>query len=189
MKHKAELTIECDLNTAPSTFLLRWNPAISSYTMERLDNDIEFYASQFSPYNEEWAEEDDFDWSVYEWKKAQKGDRFFMVRVGEGKTGIFAAGYFTSDPYKSDDWSGKGREVYYMRMGFEAIFHPERTDIITIEELQRELPDINWEKGHSGELLTPNDAARLEQIWEEHLEKHMDDFKPRAVLNKSYYID
>lgn len=183
MKFKASIRIEKDINAPLNTFLLRWNPAISSYTMERFDDDMDFYA-----HNKCW-DDNDFDWSVYEWEKAEEGDRFFMMRVGEGRTGIFAAGYFTSDPYKSDDWSGKGREVYYMRMCFEAIFHPERTDIITIEELQRELPDINWEKGHSGELLTPNDAARLEQIWEEHLEKHMDDFKPRAVLNKSYYID
>ena len=43
-------------------------------------------------------------------------DEFFMVRVGEGNTGLFAAGRFTSEPFKDEDWSGKGREVYYMQM-------------------------------------------------------------------------
>ena len=30
---------------------------------------------------------DYFNWSVWEHEKAKCGDRFFLVRVGEGKTG------------------------------------------------------------------------------------------------------
>ena len=114
-----ELNIKLSINKRPeylhNTFILRWNPAISSYTMGRLDSDMEEWAGGY------WS--DDFDWSIHEWQSAHKGDRFFMLRVGEGNTGLFAAGRFTTEPYKSDDWSGKGREVYYMGMEFETIFH------------------------------------------------------------------
>ena len=129
---------------------------------------------------------DDFNWSVHEWEKAQDGDRFFMLRVGEGKTGIFAAGHFISDPFKGEDWYGKGREVYYMTMEFDALFHPERTEIITTEELQRALPNIDWEKGHSGELITTEDAECLNKMWNEHIKKHAEAFRPRAVMNTKY---
>ena len=93
-----ELDIKLSINkrgdAQHNTFLLRWNPAISSYTMERLDNDMNEWAEGY------WA--DDFDWSVHEWQRARKGDRFFMVRVGEGNTGLFAAGRFTSNPTLGD---------------------------------------------------------------------------------------
>ena len=146
--------------------------------MEQFDSDMEDYA-----HYEYW---DDFNWSVHEWEKAQDGDRFFMLRVGEGKTGIFAAGHFISDPFKGKDWSGKGREVYYMTMEFDALFHPERTEIITTEELQRALPNIDWEKGHSGELITTEDAECLNKMWNEHIKKHAEAFRPRAVMNTKY---
>lgn len=162
-----------------NTFLLKWNPAISSYTLGRLDDDISEWALN------NWCN-DDFDWSVHEWQKAHKGDRFFMVRVGEGNTGIFAAGRFISDPYKGEDWSGKGREIYYMRMEFEAVFHPERSEIITTSELEQELPHLDWQKGHSGLLLNKEDAVRLELMWRDFVGRNKSMLLPRAAKNYDY---
>lgn len=161
-----------------NTFLLKWNPAISSYTMERLDNDMAEWADGY------WS--DDFDWSIFEWQKAHKGDRFFMVRVGEGNTGIFAAGRFTSEPFKGEDWSGRGREVYYMQMEFEAVFHPERAEIITTAELEREFPHLDWHKDHSGELLEKDVAEHLELMWRDFIGQNKTIFLPRAVKNEDY---
>ena len=177
-----ELDIKLSINKkhefSHNTFILKWNPAISSYTMERLDNDMAEWAEGY------WS--DDFDWSVYEWQKARKGDRFFMVRVGEGNTGVFAAGRFTSDPFKDEDWSGKGREVYYMQMEFETVFHPERAEIITTEELERELPHLDWRKGHSGQMLDAESAERLELMWRDYVGRNKSLYLPRAVKNDSY---
>ena len=177
-----ELDIKLSINkrrdSQHNTFLLRWNPAISSYTMDRLNDDMEEWSNGY------W--DDDFDWSVYEWQKARCGDRFFMVRVGEGKTGIFAAGRFTSNPLQGEDWAGKGRAVYYMQMEFEAVFHPERADIIPTEELMRELPAIDWQKGHSGELVDSETADRLELMWRDHIGRNKSIYLPRAVKNEDY---
>ena len=178
MEINIKLSINKKIESQHNTFLLKWNPAISSYTMERLDNDMT-----------EWADgwwDNDFDWSVYEWQMAHKGDRFFMVRVGDGNTGIFAAGRFTSEPYKNDDWAGKGREVYYMQMEFEAVFHPERSEIISTEELECELPHLDWRKGHSGQLLTKEDAVRLELMWRDFVGRNKSMLLPRAIKNDNY---
>lgn len=179
MELNIKLSIEKRKDYARNTFILRWNPAISSYTMARLDSDMEDWAKGY------WNE-DDFDWSIYEWQKAHRGDRFFMVRVGDGNTGIMAAGRFTSEPYKGEDWSGKGREVYYMQMEFEAVFHPERADIIGTEELERELPDIDWRKGHSGQMLNKESAERLELMWRDYIGRNKALYMPRAVKNIYY---
>lgn len=163
---------------AHNTFLLRWNPTLSTYTMERLDSDMVDWAENYWP--------DDFNWSIHEWQQAKEGDRFFMVRVGEGATGVFAAGRFTSDPYVGEDWSGKGREVYYMQMEFEAVFHPERAEIITTAELEAELPHIDWQEGHSGQLLDSESAERLELMWRDFVGRNKSLYLPRAVKNESY---
>jgi hypothetical protein len=177
-----ELDIKLSINkrkdSQHNTFLLRWNPLISSYTMDRLDNDMEDWSKGY------W--DCDFDWSVYEWQKARKGDRFFMARVGEGNTGVFAAGRFTSNPIKGDDWAGKGRDVYYMQMEFEAVFHPERTDIVPTSELMLELPAIDWQKGHSGELVDNETADKLELMWRDHIGHNKSIYLPRAVKNEDY---
>ena len=57
------------------TFILFWNPAISSYTLEQVQHDLA-----------NWTHVK--NWSVWRHKDAHKGDRFFMVRCGEGKTGM-----------------------------------------------------------------------------------------------------
>lgn len=178
MELEIKLSINKRRDYSHNTFLLRWNPAISSYTMARLDSDMEEWAEGY------WGEE--FDWSICEWQEAHKGDRFFMVRVGEGNTGLFAAGRFTSEPYKGEDWSGKGRETYYMRMEFEAVFHPERTAIISTEELECELPHLDWQSGHSGQMLDKEDATKLELMWRDFVGQNKVIFLPRAVKNEYY---
>ena len=178
MKFSFSLSINKKEESSHNTFLLRWNPAISSYSMKRLDEDIEEWADGF------WS--DDFDWSVHEWERAKEGDKFFLARVGEGNTGIFAAGRFTSNPYEGEDWSGKGRKTYYMRMEFEAVFHPERTDLVTTKALERELPNIDWQKGHSGEMVDSETADRLELMWRDHIWRNKTVYLPRAAKNEDY---
>ena len=52
-----------------ATFILFWNPAISSY---KLDEYRRFLAERPHSY--------DFNWSIWEYEKAREGDRFYMVR-------------------------------------------------------------------------------------------------------------
>ncbi|MBO6253116.1 MAG: hypothetical protein ILA03_00040 [Bacteroidaceae bacterium] len=141
------------------TFILMWRPSISSYKMEDLEHELREYPDVW------------YNWSVWEHEKAHEEDRFFMVRVGEGKTGVVMSGYFSSDPYEDEDWSGKGRQTFYMDMQPDYIFHPENTDILTTEQLTAAIPDFNWTGGHSGRMLTDEQAEQLEDLWEDFLSK------------------
>ena len=51
----------------------------------------------------------DMNWSVYEYQNAHLLDRYFMVRVGSGNTGVVMCGYFPSEPYCAEDRAGRGR--------------------------------------------------------------------------------
>lgn len=140
-----------------NTFILMWRPAISSYKMENLEEEMGYF------------EDADFNWSVWEHDKAHEGDRFFLVRVGEGKTGVVMSGYFTSEPYEGEDWSGKGRQTFYMDFRPDHVFHPDNAPLLSTEQLTAAIPDFDWAGGHSGRMLTEAQAAKLEDVWDEHL--------------------
>lgn len=74
-----------------NTFILKWNPVISSYGMDRLNEDFYFGKKKILEDENPWG----FDWSVWNYEKAHEGDRFFMLKVGEGENnGIVMSGIF-----------------------------------------------------------------------------------------------
>ena len=117
-----------------------------------------------------------FNWSVYEWEQAKMGDRFYMIRVGEGNTGVVMSGIFTSQPYADEDWNPNRnkRKIYYMDMKPNFIVNPETQPIITTQELLEAIPDFEWRKGHSGQLLTPEQAQKLECLFSKYIQKMLD---------------
>ncbi len=143
-----------------NTVILMWNPAISSVKLGEHCESIENFESEY------------YNWSVWEHEKAKCGDRFFLVRVGEGKTGIVMSGIFDSQPYMDTDWSGRGRLTYYMDMLPNVILNPEEAPMITTEQLSEAIPSFVWTGGHSGQILDKEDAAKLEIMWKDFLVKN-----------------
>lgn len=137
------------------TFILRWNPDISSTKLEDLQHAARKFPDGFGS-----------DWSVYDWQHARKGDRFYMERVGDpDHTGIVFAGEFTSDPYADEDWRqgshAARRYCDYSCYGFRKDMEP----VIPLSRLQEAIPEVEWTHGHSGELLNPETAWKLDQLW------------------------
>ena len=153
-----------------STFILFWNPAISSYTMEQMQNDLA-----------NWTHVK--NWSVWRHRDAHKGHRFFMVRCGEGYTGICMSGHFDSEPYRGVDWSGRRRVVYYMDLLVDTVIDPEFLPILTTEELQKQIPSFDWTGGHSGRLLSEKKAEKLEKIWTDFIEQNKRIFGKLSLRN------
>jgi hypothetical protein len=152
------------------TFILFWNPAISSYKLDDFQRELEEMTEGYNNMN----------WSIWEHDKAHVGDRFFMVRCGEGKTGVCMSGYFSSDPYEGEDWSGRGRKTYYMDLEPDVMIHPEYLPILTTMELMNEIPTFDWTGGHSGRFLDEKSADKLECLWKEFLERNEDTLKIRT---------
>jgi hypothetical protein len=88
-----------------------------------------------------------------------------MLRTDDDKAGIVFHGIFTSEPYPGEDWAGKGKQRYYMDMDcFDGVPADEQSPI-SIEELEKAIPGIDWRRGHSGELLSSEDADKLNELW------------------------
>jgi hypothetical protein len=144
------------------TFIMRWNTDISNYTLSEFEDAMEdFFDEGFY-----------YDWSIWDYQKAHIGDKFYMIRTGEGANGVVMRGTIIGTPYPDEDWSGKGRKVYYIRMNLTNMIHPERTPLLlTTDELTEAIPDFNWKEGHSGEILSNTQADKLEDVWKDYIER------------------
>lgn len=140
---------------SPRTFILKWNPAISSFKADDYRHALEDFPNGF-----------EMNWSVWEWEAAHQGDDFYMLAVGDGPRGIMFCGKFLSEPYEDGDWSGRGRTTYYVDI---ACYDATELDNpgLTVDTLEAAIPDFDWRKGHSGALLTPEQASILHDLWEE----------------------
>ena len=139
------------------TFILEWNPAISNYKDEYFKADIGC------------LEFGDFYWSVWEHDKARSGDNFYLIRCGEAPTGIVMRGFFTSAPYRGQDWSGRGREVYYMNLRPTFMVCPDHPKgILSTGLLEKAMPDFEWNGGHSGRELPGTYRKILDELWNDY---------------------
>lgn len=162
-----------------STVVLMWNPAISGFKIEEFRDCIKSMRNhdedEMSFITDEDVFQDDslpINWSIWDYKNVHYGDRFFMVRVGEGQTGIVMAGTITSKPYKGKDWSGNGRKVYYSDLFCDCIVDTEVAPHISTEQLMEAMPEFDWTGGHSGRVLSDALAAKLEKLWAEYYYKY-----------------
>lgn len=135
------------------TYIMRWNPGISSSKIEDFREALKKWPNGFCG-----------DWSIYDWEDAHEGDEYYMVRVGDGPNGVVHVGHFLREPYEGNDWAGTAKKRHYVDISIEHPCDPDEP-MISIENLQSVLPEIEWRRGHSGELLTEEQAERLHKVF------------------------
>ena len=155
--------------------ILTWNPNISSFKMD----DYLEGMKNFTMFR--------LNWSVWEHEKIHQYDKFLMLRVGGDQTGIVMSGMILSDPYKGKDWSGKGREVYYVDLKPLVMVHPDMGLQMSAEELSDTFPNFEWTGGHSGRVMSKEDSVKLLNLWESHQDKHLDEFKDSHLAQRDDY--
>jgi hypothetical protein len=160
-----------------ATFILKWNPAISSFTSE-----------DFALFRKQLPRNRDLDWSVWDYKKVKEGDDFYLLKVGEGANGIVMKGHFSSGAWEGDDWSGKGRETYYCWLNVDYFVDDENKPMLTSEQLEEAIPDFDWRKGHSGLKLLKKQSSVLEKCFENYLGENPD-FVKRMEYDKLRIFD
>lgn len=159
-----------------ATYILFWNPDISSYTKDRFLDDFS-------------KREGVGNWSFYEHNKVKDGDNFFMVKCGEGKTGIVMRGKIISWCYRGRDWSPKDRQnIYYADIDTGVCFNPwSDVPLLAPDILTEAIPDFNWHGGHSGRLLSIADANKLEKLWAEYIDCCQTAFCNKKAWHNDYY--
>ena len=149
-------------NNFRKTFIMRWNTDISNYKLCEFEEAMDDFADDFFYY----------EWSIWDYQKVHWGDKFYMIRTGKGKHGVVMRGTIIGMPYPDEDWSGKGRRVYYVRMRLSHMIHPEKALLLlTTDDLGKAIPEFNWEEGHSGIILGDAMAKQLDDLWHDYVEK------------------
>ena len=139
------------------TYILKWNPAISSLKMEDYRNACKKCPDGFEA-----------SWDIFEYKDVKVNDFFYMVRVGKGNTGVVWKGLIISKPYEDDDWAGdNGKKRMYVKIAVYDFSKPYKKPFISTKELKEAIPDFDWEKGHSGILLNKEQTDNLDKLWDE----------------------
>ena len=137
------------------TYLMRWNPSISSFTEKNFEECVANMKNGMFF----------MDWSIREWEEACRGDFFYMMRVGDDKAGIVFNGQFLSDPYVGDDWGGSPKRRLYVDMVCMNPVKPGTEPLLSLNTLQKTLPQIDWANGPSGVLLPKELEGALDSLW------------------------
>ena len=127
----------------------------------------------------------DMNWAVWDWQQAHKGDRFFMLRCGSpnpADDGVIQSGRFTSEPWRDEDWSGRGRDVHYMNIEFNVVLNTMKCPVLSSEKLDLRIPNFDWHGGHSGRILDEFSANMLDSLWNQHVDALVADSKTRRYV-------
>ena len=148
------------------TIILFWNPEIS---------DVSVTAFRMG-----MKHEDRTTWEVYCHDRAEVGDLVYLVRCDKPTGGIVMRGIIASKPERGPHRYNEGCHSWYADIAVTHVLNPLTAPLITVEQLQREIPGFKWDGGHSGRVLRVGWAKRLNAIWENYLSSNPTLFKGRT---------
>jgi 5-methylcytosine-specific restriction protein A len=146
------------------------------------DNHRKTFLLAWNPKRWRWANIDDmsakvnndeiiFDrWSSGVSKQARKGDRFFLIRLGEEPRGIFASGIIEEDSFEDLHWdeekASAGETTNYVSIRYDTLINPETEPILSREVLNSSnLSEMHWDTQMSGIQIPDQISQELENVW------------------------
>lgn len=144
-------------------FILRWNPAVSSFT-----------DPTFREGFERLREEGDArtNWSLRDGADVRPGDWALFARVGgvdPATDGIAGLCRFLSPAYDGASWRGDGSTLQYADIDILLFNDPALSGLFGAAELDAAFPSVDWHGGPSGILVDPATAEALALHIADHL--------------------
>lgn len=137
-------------------FVLRWNPSISSFSVADFEDEFSQLQGK-KPFDRAHP----LDWNVWDWKDVMHRDLFVMMMVGQKHNGIVWGGFFDGYPYQYEDKDGNPLKSVFFKTDAMYMHRIEHTNILSAEKLMEAIPEVDWLHGHSGELLSVENAEKL----------------------------
>jgi 5-methylcytosine-specific restriction protein A len=145
-----------------------------------IDKDISTFLFAWNPKRWDWADlQESIDhlenvgyvekrWSCGNSKNIKKGDRIFLIRLGEEPRGIMGSGYAKSSYYCAPHWDKtQGKNTNYIDIEFDILINPEK-NILLDKELLDKIDPMNlqmWFPQQSGISIKPEIIDALESNW------------------------
>lgn len=144
-------------------FVLRWNPAVSSYGEEEFWGDFATVRrGRAAP----------MDWNAWDWRDIREGDWALWCRVGGERDGVVGLWRFTGEVREGASWRGDGKRLHYAEGEIMMVQEPAETGLFGADEMETVAPEIDWHGGHAGVRV---DGAAAERV-----ARHMADRLARA---------
>ena len=169
----------------PPTYLFTWN---AEPKHGKWGSDLEKYIEQLSntgKFTDTWRCAN---------KSATVGDRAFLIKLGEGKKGIFGSGYISSEPFKEKHWTDENKgDVDYVSIDFDVLINPVKDEILPIDFLknsQSVLANQHWSTQSSGIEIRKEVVPTLEEAWftflnNSHINRRLVDFTENKFMEGS----
>ncbi|HCB00972.1 MAG TPA: hypothetical protein DEP19_01195 [Anaerolineae bacterium] len=149
------------------TYLLAWNPKLWRW------HDLEETSHKVKQGKKVLDR-----WGTGTSRKVLKGDRFFIIRLGEKPKGIFASGFVTKDSFQGLHWdkkkSASGETANYVEIQYDVLLDPESQPILERQLLNMPaLSNMHWDVRMSGVQIPKDVASELEIIWAEFVKQNI----------------
>lgn len=157
-------------------YLMRWNPSVSSFTRKDFDDYFSLYKGKQSPIKEYVIV-----WSIWDWKNVMHRDLFVMMQVGQKVNGVVWGGFLSGMPFQYEDENGKPTRSHFIDCTVMYMHRIENTNLLSAERLVKDIPEVDWLHGHSGEVLSTGNAEKLGLLM-------VDEFR-KVEENDNLYFD
>jgi len=100
-----------------------------------------------------------------------KGDRAFLIRLGQEPKGIFASGTISRGSFKDSHWDEEKAELgetsYFVELDLDTLLNPQTDTILPRKRLNiAPFSEMYWDTQMSGVRIRPTKVAEeLEKIW------------------------
>lgn len=140
-----------------NTYLFTWNP--KKWQWIELDQNIN-QLNELGYFERRW--------SCGNSKRIKKGDRIFLIRLGDDPKGIMGSGYAKSTYYKAPHWDEtKGKTANYIDIEFDILINPNSESLFDHDALNNIDPNNiqEWTPQQSGITIKGNLVETLESNW------------------------
>lgn len=141
------------------TYLLAWNPKRWKWdNIAKMSEDVKLGKIVHDR------------WSTGVSRQQQKGDRFFLIRLGEEPKGIFASGIIIRDSFEDLHWDEEksllGETTNHVEIQYDVLLDPNTEPILPRELLNDPpLSTMHWDTRMSGVQIPDDVVMELEKIW------------------------
>ena len=125
------------------------------------------------------------DWSINNPTGVEEGIDFHIIKIGEGNCGLVISGFVLSNCRYDEEYKRYCRWNYKtdceVTLAIREIFHPDRSEIVTLEEIQEALQNIQFDGSRSEFILNNEQSTFLWKLRERFISDHPNIFKPKVA--------
>ncbi len=160
----------------------------SEYFPENIDDEKNTFLFAWNPNRWDWVDLkesvdhlDTFGYAEKRWscgnsKSIKKGDRVFLIRLGEEPRGIMGSGYAKSSYYVAPHWDNtEGKTTNYIDIEFDILINPENNILFGNKTLEAIDPNNvqQWFPQQSGISIKQEVVEALESNWFDFIKENM----------------